>query len=231
MRKHLKYILLFALPLFSCSVHAGILPVTGCNNQASANAITCTMNTTVGQVVIAGGETNSGTATMVMSSSGTGDTWTSAQAGCSASGNQNIQMFWMIPTNSTTSDVITLTGTGAVYVILGAESFSGATISNPIDGSGACVIGSSTTPATGSYAVTTGDYNIGWVLCQGAATVGAGWSDLQNATYSDLEGQTAASGSANATWTSTTGNWAAEGIAIKPAGGGAPPCFDCPIVF
>jgi hypothetical protein len=114
------------------------------------------------------------------------------------------------------------TGGSPSYSILGVESYSGASSTSPIDGPGTCATGFGTSLASGNYTVTTGDKNIGWAVSTGGGlTAASGWTDRQNATAADLIDQTAASGTANAQFTTTgSADFVAAGLAIQPSGGG-----------
>lgn len=92
-----------------------------------------------------------------------------------------------------------------------------------IDGAGVCATGNSTAPASGNYTVTTGDLNVGFAIAGGGGlTAGAGWNFRVSSSGGSFtsnargEDQSAASTTANSTWTCTTGAWAVIGIAFLP---------------
>lgn len=209
------------LLLCTIAIDAAFVEVTGCSSSANSAAVSCSMNTTANQIVYVGSESNGGTG-LTVSSTGTGDVWHSIRSDC-ANSTQVVHDWWMIPTNSTTGDLITMTpggGTGTFAIISGA-TYSGAATSSPLDTNiSPCGTGSGA-GASGNFTATSGDLITCFGL-QGGGGVGAGAGFTMNwsSTFGGEEFQTLSGTTANCVMAGS-GTYATIGVAIKIAGGGA----------
>lgn len=133
------------------------------------------------------------------------------------------QMFYMpAAVGGPTSPVMSSSGNACTYTEVTVAEYSNILPTSPLDGAGASAGGNSTAPASGNYTVSLGDLNVGFAfstgggLCTGA---GSGWTPRSCPGSGDslLEDQTAATTTANATFTSLTSGWGAIGLAFKRA--------------
>lgn len=213
---------LWLVLICAVSVWAAFVEVTGCSNTSSASTVVCTMNTTANNIVYIGAEEN-GTDPLTIASTGVGDSWTAGHVAC-VNGSQTIRDWWMIPTNSTTSDAITVTAVGGGVFFMGASggTYSGAATTIPIDSASPCGTGNSTAPATGTWTATSGDLIVAFALAGGGSIAhGTGFTMNWQSSFVGEEFQTLSGTSPNATFTAGSGAWAALGLAIKTSGGGA----------
>jgi len=173
-------------------------------------------NNVAGNFLVVGVEMNvvSGTPVIVVNDS-LNPTYTAA---CSLvmANNVAIQIFFL-PNCAGGANTVTVSVTGlavTTYKNLVIAEFIGVQHTSPEDGAGASASGSSTAPASGNFTVTVGDLVIGFASSQGSIAANSGTS-LGTDTYSMLEYQTAASTTANTTFTASSGAWNAAGVAFK----------------
>lgn len=215
-----KYLIALAL-LLAPSAHGAFAYVTGCANTASAATVNCTIATTVGQIVFVSGIEN-GTASFTVASTGVGDSWSPALSICTNVGSsQSTQIFSMVPTASTGSDIVTVSAASVFFIGLSVSSYTGQAASSPI-GASHCGSGNGTAISSGAFTVSNGNLIVGGAIAGGGGiTAGSGFTLRQSSTYTGIEDQVVSGTSATATFTQTTGNWAATGVEVNIAAGAA----------
>ena len=194
-------------------------------NQGAATSLAFTSANSAGDLLVLGVENNAFTVGPLSASDTQGNTWHSACGPAVSSENQAVQLFYVVNSRAG-SNTVSVTGTGGNYTNMVVAEYSGVATSSPLESPCGSGTGSSATASTGAFSVTTGDLTIAMgVMGAGGTTAGSGFTSRGTDTFSMLEDQVAASGTANATVGGTSHPWAIVAAGFRPPGSAShPPC-------
>jgi len=184
----------------------------GGNKNTGATPVVVTYSSTSGNLLVAGCESFSTTATFAISDNQS-QSWTAETRLVGTS--HATQMFYMQNSVAITSVTCTVTNPGGTNRAVVAE-FSGIATSNP-KRQGAQATGTSNAPASGNFTVTDGDLIIGYAFAN-TLVVGSGFTMPAELTdgWEGMEYKINSGTTANATYTSAWNEWSVTGIAFIP---------------
>ena len=143
-----------------------------------------------------------------------GYTWSNAIGPVRRTGNTvwSEIFYTVIPSGFTGTDTITCADATATGSLCLAAELNGTRTTTPLDGTGGSATGTSTTPATGNYTVTTGSLAFGGTNGSGGISAGSGWSAIFTTAGMLIQAQVAASTTVNSTASQPASNpWVALG--------------------
>lgn len=173
-------------------------------NDSAPITVAFSSPTTTGNTLFFAMEANSSVTVTSIANTG-GATWTKVQSVTTAT--QTAELWYGTGNTGQSTDTLTIVWSSTLdYRVAYIAEFSNVAVLSPLDNH-ASATGNSTSAATGTFTVVSGDLLLGIADTQGTPVAGSGFTQLDTDTFSLFEYKIASSTSANVTATGDAGTW------------------------